>query len=338
MMFSVIIPVYNAEKYLRPCLDSVLNQSDPDWECICVDDGSSDLSGQILDEYAGRDSRFKVIHQSNGGEGVARNTGLAAATGDWITWLDADDLYRFDRLAEARRLIELEDPDLVRFRTYMGREGEDQFPTDFEPCFDYEIFSGCEAQKWGWRILAPAGMVWTWVAKRALLQDRSFRPGMRVKVDSIFSAGLANSLRKIVQSEHKAYFYRWIAASAIHSVRKADDCIRLLAAVRDLFLSSDCSVDGLEAGVRQEMVCWLRVHAESDIIDWVRMRLGERARSREILSCYRELKQIGVCDCPSRLPRRLAFPFWWWSHTGQMWPIDFVDCILSVVRGFLWWK
>ena len=67
MKLSVIIPVYNTARYLCECLDSVAAQSFADWECICVDDGSTDDSGAILDEYAAKDSRFKVIHQANGG-------------------------------------------------------------------------------------------------------------------------------------------------------------------------------------------------------------------------------------------------------------------------------
>lgn len=88
---SIIIPVYKAEKLLCRCLDSVLAQSFPDWECILVDDGSPDSSGAILDEYAARDTRFKVIHKENGGVSSARNAGLDMAQGEWICFIDADD-------------------------------------------------------------------------------------------------------------------------------------------------------------------------------------------------------------------------------------------------------
>ena len=70
---SIIIPVYKAEKYLRRCLDSVLSQTLSNWECILVDDGSPDQSGAICDEYAAKDSRFRVIHKPNGGVSSARN-------------------------------------------------------------------------------------------------------------------------------------------------------------------------------------------------------------------------------------------------------------------------
>lgn len=88
---SVIIPVYNVEKYLRKCLDSVINQTYTNLEIICVDDGSPDNSGAILDEYSHKDSRIIVIHQENAGVSAARNRGLDIATGEYITFVDSDD-------------------------------------------------------------------------------------------------------------------------------------------------------------------------------------------------------------------------------------------------------
>ena len=88
---SIIIPVYNAERFLRRCLNSVLNQSYSNWECIIVDDGSKDSSPAICDEYVKTDSRFKVIHKENGGVSRARNTGLSLVVGEWVTFVDSDD-------------------------------------------------------------------------------------------------------------------------------------------------------------------------------------------------------------------------------------------------------
>lgn len=91
MLFSIIIPVYNVEKYLRECLDSVLYQTCVDWEAICVNDGSTDGSDAILEEYSAKDMRFNVINKVNGGLSSARNTGLDAAKGDYVLFLDSDD-------------------------------------------------------------------------------------------------------------------------------------------------------------------------------------------------------------------------------------------------------
>ena len=88
---SVIVPVYNVEKYLRQCLDSILAQTFTDFELLLIDDGSPDTSGTICDEYAALDSRVRVFHKENGGVSSARNLGLDNAQGEWITFVDADD-------------------------------------------------------------------------------------------------------------------------------------------------------------------------------------------------------------------------------------------------------
>lgn len=91
MRLSIVIPVYNAERYLRRCLDSVLIQTLRDIEVICVDDGSSDSSPSILYEYQEKDGRVRIVHQENSGQGAARNHGIDVAMGDRICFVDADD-------------------------------------------------------------------------------------------------------------------------------------------------------------------------------------------------------------------------------------------------------
>ena len=90
-VLSIIVPVYNVEQYLGKCLDSIKNQSFKDFEAILIDDGSTDGSGAICDEYAARDNRFKVIHQENKGVSNARNVGLELAIGQYFGLIDADD-------------------------------------------------------------------------------------------------------------------------------------------------------------------------------------------------------------------------------------------------------
>ena len=91
-LISVIIPVYNAEKYLRECLDSVCGQTLQDIEIICVNDGSVDKSGEILAEYAAKDDRVRIISQPNNGPAAARSTGIGNASGQWLGFVDSDDL------------------------------------------------------------------------------------------------------------------------------------------------------------------------------------------------------------------------------------------------------
>lgn len=113
MLFSIIVPVYNVEVYLPRCLDSILNQTYEEFECIVVDDGSHDSSGNICDEYANRDARIKVIHQQNFGLGAARNKGLAIASGDYICFCDSDDWIEKDLFYELSKTIEKNNPDVV---------------------------------------------------------------------------------------------------------------------------------------------------------------------------------------------------------------------------------
>ncbi|MBR2883464.1 MAG: glycosyltransferase family 2 protein [Clostridia bacterium] len=90
-LVSIIVPVYNVEKYIHQCIDSIINQTYKNIEIILVDDGSPDNCGKICDEYAEKDSRIKVIHKENGGLSDARNHGIDAATGDWLMFVDSDD-------------------------------------------------------------------------------------------------------------------------------------------------------------------------------------------------------------------------------------------------------
>lgn len=91
MKISAIVPFFNAEKYLKKCIDSVISQTYTDWEMILVDDGSNDKSGDIADSYAVKDTRIRVFHQGNAGPGMARNHGIDKATGDFLVFLDSDD-------------------------------------------------------------------------------------------------------------------------------------------------------------------------------------------------------------------------------------------------------
>lgn len=126
---SVVIPVYRVEKYLRECVDSVLNQTYRDFEIILVDDGSPDGSPQICDEYAAAYSCVKVIHKQNAGQGRARNDGMNTATGRYIFFLDSDDTLREDALATLRKVVE-ENPEI---QVVHGRLSQFESSTGYPP-------------------------------------------------------------------------------------------------------------------------------------------------------------------------------------------------------------
>ena len=129
MLFSIIIPIFNVEKYLRECLDSVLGQSFSNWEAVCVNDGSTDGSAVILKEYAAKDDRFRIVEQSNAGLSAARNTGMEYATGDFVLFLDSDDWLELNALEVLAG--NLDGGDMVCFSGRRYLEVEDRYcPSD----------------------------------------------------------------------------------------------------------------------------------------------------------------------------------------------------------------
>lgn len=112
-LVSIIIPVYNAEKYLRQCIDSIIKQSFDKFELILIDDGSKDKSGQICDEYAQRDNRIKVFHLQNGGPSKARNFGMSVAEGQYIEFVDSDDQLEASSLEYMAEIAQKYRPDML---------------------------------------------------------------------------------------------------------------------------------------------------------------------------------------------------------------------------------
>jgi len=113
---SVIIPVYNTEKYLKECLESIINQTLTDIEIICINDGSTDNSLDILNSYANSDKRIKVFSQKNQGQGTARNYGMKIATGDYIHFMDSDDILELNTFEDSYRICEEKNLDFIFFK------------------------------------------------------------------------------------------------------------------------------------------------------------------------------------------------------------------------------
>ncbi|MCF0146438.1 MAG: glycosyltransferase family 2 protein, partial [Eubacterium sp.] len=115
---SVIIPVYNAESYLKQCLDSVVNQTLTDIEVICIDDGSTDASYEICKKYASADSRFQLYQQKNLYAGTARNNGIRHASGDYLIFWDSDDFFELNALEELYKSITKNQADIAVCKAY----------------------------------------------------------------------------------------------------------------------------------------------------------------------------------------------------------------------------
>jgi len=131
---SVVVPVYNVEKYLADCLDSLINQTFKDIEIICINDGSPDNSLQILEEYAEKDSRMKVYSQENGGHAVATNRGISMATGDYLFLMDSDDVLELNALELSYNRAEEKDVDFVIFKAINYNNARDEY-------YESEVYS-----------------------------------------------------------------------------------------------------------------------------------------------------------------------------------------------------
>ena len=116
-LVSIVVGVYNGERYLAELLDSILSQTSSDWECVCVNDGSSDSSGNVLASYADKDSRFKIVTRRNGGVGAARNSGMDVSDSKYVMFADQDDKLLPNAVATALSAIEGSGCDVVRFQS-----------------------------------------------------------------------------------------------------------------------------------------------------------------------------------------------------------------------------
>lgn len=212
MKFSVIIPVYNVAPYLRECLDSVVSQTYPDWEAICVDDGSTDGSAAILDEYAGRDTRFKVIHQKNSGVSAARNAAMDASIGEWICFLDADDVWSpvlLESVAEAQERYPT--ADVVRFdKVDFEQNGKVSWS-----CAHVHIVTSSDIS-----IMLPSSEIgfffWCKVYKRTLLDSVRF-PKIRTGEEDLPFIFMALDKAGMQVHIHEAFYgYRQLKKSASH--------------------------------------------------------------------------------------------------------------------------
>ena len=213
MLFSVLIPVYNSEKYLRESLDSIVNQSFRDFELIIVDDGSTDSSGKICDEYAEKyPNLVKVYHKENEGVLLSRRYALKKAKGDYIIHSDADDYVSLDMLKVVKELIDRYDADMVCFNYYRYTEGKDDYTATKVPFPSGTVFENESKQLlYNDHVLnytfVCAG---TFAAKRECFDiNFDYHPWKASQgEDVIQSFAILDSAKKIVFVDERLSYYR----------------------------------------------------------------------------------------------------------------------------------
>lgn len=215
-MISVIIPVYNVAKYIRECLDSIIKQTYHNWEALLIDDGSPDRSGEICDEYASIDSRFRVIHKENGGVSSARNIGLQKASGEYILFLDSDDMLHPSCLATCYELSSSHKLDLLQFgltSTFTNetlivsksRDVQVERPTIF---FQHK-HNVCIAGSFIKRDIILRNLI-------------CFNERMKLAEDQIFILACIKNSSRVSIIPDDLYFYRMNIASATHNAKLSD--------------------------------------------------------------------------------------------------------------------
>lgn len=182
-MISIVMPIYNSEKYVSEAIESVCNQSYKNWELLIVNDGSTDQSSKIIDDYAKKDSRIKVFHRSNEGVSMARNYALDKCNGNYSTFIDSDDVYHPERLKKMMQIfVQNPDCDIVftRHKEFRGELGVD----DTRGTGSVKINNGNILHK----IISDSRIhfVWNSMIKSEIAKKRDLHPYVLLRIFVIF--------------------------------------------------------------------------------------------------------------------------------------------------------
>ena len=232
---SVIVPVYNVAQYLPQCLDSILSQDYGDLEVILIDDGSTDPSGEICDQYATRDSRVQVIHQKNGGAAAAKNAGLRLATGEYLTFVDSDDYLEPGAYGFLMKTLLETGSDAVQgsFREiYRNRAEEQRISEETLEGYDYLLRFPKDFS---------CALLWNKLYRRVLFDGVFFEEGHKIDDEYFTYQGFLRP-RKVVRADRIVYNYRKRASSVMSSPQSAErlvlDCLDSAAKRRQKILDT----------------------------------------------------------------------------------------------------
>lgn len=216
MLFSIIIPIYNVEKYLSECIESVIKQKFDDYEVILVDDGSTDNSGQIADKYAAVNDKIRIIHQNNGGLSAARNTGLNYCVGEYVIFLDSDDFLVDGSLNALSIEIKKYAPDIIagygkRFSKDSALQEGVAFRTNLEKITTGRIFYAKALYQNRLTVGAPY-----YVYNRNYLAKHNFRfMNSLLHEDELWNPIVLYYAERVVDFKFRYYCYRCDNSSSI---------------------------------------------------------------------------------------------------------------------------
>ena len=209
-LISVIIPVYNVEKYLTKCVDSIINQTYKNLEIILVDDGSPDNCGKICDEYAKKDNRIKVIHKENGGLSSARNAGLDICKGEYICFIDSDDFVSLSFIEVLYKMIQINKTDIaqcnfLRFHDENEIANEGAISFEFSQC---SIYDNLEMQNNLFKTnQVISTVVWNKLYKRSVYENIRF-PNGKIHEDEFTTYIVFSKSENMCYISDELYYYR----------------------------------------------------------------------------------------------------------------------------------
>lgn len=223
-MVSIVVPVYNVEKYIGYCLDSLINQNYKDLEIILVDDGSTDHSGEICDEYAGKYDKIKAFHKENGGLSDARNYGMKYVSGEWLLFIDSDDIICYNFVSKLIKFAETNALDIAICDYCILPEKQIKALPDIKGSGKTMIWEGMEGTKELLYQKTFTTSAWGKLYKTVLFEEILFPVGkLHEDVGTIYK--VFEKAKRVGYIDQKLYYYLQRGESIIHSgfsVKKMD--------------------------------------------------------------------------------------------------------------------
>lgn len=279
-LVSIIIPVYGVEAYLSECVDSLLNQTYRNLEIILIDDSSPDGCAEICDQYARKDARVKVIHKKNGGAASARNTGLDAATGDCICFVDADDVAEKEYVEHLlTALIEADADIAVCGYCDLTKTQRRVAPCQKPGIYSQEEYLACFLKDWS------SSLLWNKIYRREVIGTLRMAEGHKID-DEFFTYRIVMNSQKIIVTDAPMYGYRMRTSSVMND--KASNGERILldkieyirvryadVAKQYPVLEQAFLADAVDTMIRLWRDSYNSPKAQAEIRKWVNAHVGE---------------------------------------------------------------
>ena len=305
---SVIVPVYNVAQYLPQCVDSIRSQDYEDLEVILIDDGSKDASGEICDQYAAQDSRVRVIHQKNGGAAAAKNAGLRAASGKYLTFVDSDDYLEPNAYGFLMKTLLETGADAVQgsFReVYRNREEEQRVQEEVLEGYEYLLRFPKDFS---------CALLWNKLYRRAIFEGVFFEEGHKIDDEYFTYQGFLQP-RKVVRLDRIVYNYRKRASSVMSTKAAGErlvlDCLDSAAKRRRKIL---------------DRLPQLREPFDENYLDVIWYLSGNEGSTRRTLRTLKDSLRAYMREGGRMFP-----PTYLWRGLAKLWLIP-TDRLLSLCK------